>query len=157
MIFLVINTIFFRRKRITVATREKHVSLLIMPILFGLLFWFHYSMKDLVEDAAETPHVWGLVILLLNQWDFWRTILSGTYMTSKGSFLRALAVPPVYKLFWDFLFHLELIKVIHKFWIIIANGISNPTRVSRTFTVMALRQCTRNTEITNLNLAILIK
>lgn len=152
--YIFFSDILIWRKRIGMMALKQDMSVLIPFLFLGLLFGFQDCMKNLIEDAADGPHVRGLVILVFNKRDFRWTIPSWAYMSSERPLLGSLLVAVFLELFGDgFVYLWGIFRFLEIF---LADGVSQSASISGTFSKKALWQSSSYTKITNFDLAVAI-
>ena len=95
LFFLIIFRVWLQR--IAVATFKKDVV---------LFFGFYTCMDEFIDWAAKTPHVRGLIVLMLNQRNFRSTIPPGADMAWKTPFLGQLLLAHLSNFFSDRVFQI---------------------------------------------------
>ena len=127
---------------------------MVVSLLFVLSYGFQGSQSKLGEDAADAPHVRGLVVLALDQRNLWRTVPSGANMARKRALLVSKSLVLNYKLLGDRFIDQALL--LGCFTIMFADVLSDSTSVSRALSYKALWKRSRYSIITNLDLTVLV-
>lgn len=139
IVFLIVIRCFHRQREAWI-TREKNS-------LPWLIRCRECSLKDLKDDATHTPHILCLVILFLQQRDFWSSVPSGTNKIWDRPVLFACSVYDMCHFLQENLSHIILQEV--RVESTLSNRVPYSCGVATALTRKILRKRSGNAKITN--------
>ena len=107
LLFILICLLFFTRRQWKAWSTLEEVSFLLEVFIEGIIAFLDILQK-LIDNTAEAPEVWRLVILLLHEGYLWGSIPSRSHMNGHESDLVFSTRPIVFQHVWNNLLLLPL-------------------------------------------------